>query len=160
MADQGNNLHNVLIGGDQMTSQYQTIQHRWFEEVWNKGRADAIDEMLDPEVIAHGLVDPEGNEIRGTEQFKQFYASFRGAFPDIQVIVEDTVSEGDKIVGRCRVTGTHRGEGLGLAPTNRSVEFTGMCMMRVREGKILEAWNSFDFMTMYQQMGVLSLTGK
>ena len=143
-----------------MTSYYETILHRWFGEVWNKGQADAIDEMLAPDVIAHGLADPAGNEVRGVEQFKQFYESFRGAFPDIQVIVEDTVSEGDKIVGRCRVQGTHRGSGLGLAPTNRPVEFTGMCMMRVGEGKILEAWNSFDFMTMYQQLDVLSLTGK
>ena len=91
------------------------------------------------------------------KHFKSFYDSFRGAFPDIQVIVEDTVTEGNKIVTRCKVKATHTGEGMGLAPTDSSVEFNGMCMVRVEGGKIVESWNSFDFMTMYQQMGAISL---
>jgi steroid delta-isomerase-like uncharacterized protein len=143
-----------------MTSQNDTIQHRWFEEVWNKGRAEAIDDMLDPNVIGHGLVDPSGNEVRGVEAFKSFYESFRRAFPDIQVTVEDTVTEGNKVVGRCTVRGTHTGEGSGVGPTNRPVECTGMCMARVEDGRIVESWNSFDFLTMMQQIGVVSLPGK
>lgn len=140
-----------------MTTQNDTILHRWFDEVWNKGRREAIDEMLSPDAIAHGLTDANGNEVRGAEAFKSFYDSFREAFPDIQVIVEDTVAEGKTVVTRCKVKATHTGEGMGLAPTDSSVEFNGMCMVRVEDGKILESWNSFDFMTMYQQIGAISL---
>jgi steroid delta-isomerase-like uncharacterized protein len=140
-----------------MTNQKDTILHHWFEEVWNKGCRDAIDEMLSPDAIAHGLTDANGNEVRGAEAFKSFYDSFREAFPDIQVIVEDTVTEGNRIVARCKVEATHTGAGLGLAPTDSAVEFNGMCMVSVGDGKIVESWNSFDFMTMYQQMGKISL---
>lgn len=143
-----------------MTNQYESILHRWFEEVWNKGRADAIDELLDPNVLIHGLADPSGNEVRGAEAFKSFYESFRGAFPNIQVIIEDTVSEGDKIVVRCTVKATHTGEGLGVSPTGKPVEFTGMCMVRVGDGRIAEAWNSFDFLTMTQQIGPAGPSGE
>jgi steroid delta-isomerase-like uncharacterized protein len=143
-----------------MTDRNDTIQHRWFEEVWNKGRADAIDQMLAPEIVGHGLVDSNGNEVRGVEAFKSFYESFREAFPDIKVTVEDTVAEGDKIVARCTVRATHTGEGLGVNPTNRPVEFTGMCMLRVKDGRIVESWNSFDFLTMMQQIGLVRQPGR
>ena len=143
-----------------MTTKNDTILHRWFEEVWNKGRRDAIDEILSPHAIAHGLSDADGNEVRGAEAFKLFYDGFHEAFPDIQVIVEDTVAEGKKLVARCKVKATHTGKGIGLTPTDSSVEFNGLCMVTVENGKILESWNSFDFMTMYQQLGAISLLVK
>ncbi|HSE97430.1 MAG TPA: ester cyclase [Blastocatellia bacterium] len=135
-----------------MSDQKNTLIHQWFEEVWNKGRTEAIDEMFACEGIAHGLADEGGNELCGPEGFKPFFESFRKAFPDLQIIVEDTVIEGDKIAARCTVRGTHRGEGLGRTPTDRPVEFTGMTIVRVKDGKIIEAWNNFDFMTMFQQV--------
>jgi predicted ester cyclase len=71
--------------------------------------------------------------------------------------VEDTIVDGDKIVARCRVSGTHGGEGIGLAPTNKNVDFTGIAIVRVQDGKIVEAWNEFDFFKMYTQLGVMTL---
>jgi steroid delta-isomerase-like uncharacterized protein len=136
-----------------MADQNETLLHRWFEEVWNKGRADAIDEMFASEGIAHGLTDQDGNELRGPEGFKPFFESFRNAFPDMQVVIEDTVVEGDKIAARCTVRGTHKGEGIGFAATHKPVEFTGMTIVRVKDGKIVEAWNNFDFSAMFQQVG-------
>lgn len=129
-----------------------TILEHWFEEVWNKGRESAIDEMLDPAVVGHGLTDADGKEVDGIHAFKVFYKQFRSAFPDIRVEVEDTVSEGDKIVARCLVTATHDGHGLGIPPTNKPVKFTGLCMVRVRDGRIVESWNNFDFLKMQQQL--------
>jgi len=137
-----------------MSEQTETLLHRWFEEVWNKGRADAIDEMFAREGIAYGLTDQSGNELRGPEGFKPFFESFRRAFPDLQVVIEDTVAEGDKIAARCTVRGTHSGEGIGIDATDRPVEFTGMTIVRVKDGKIVEAWNNFDFMGMFQQLGM------
>ena len=129
-----------------------TILERWFEEVWNKGREDAIDEMLDPNVVGHGLTDADGNEVNGIPAFRVFYKQFRSAFSDIHVEVEDTVSEGDMTVARCLVTATHDGHGLGMPPTNKPVKFTGLCMVRVKDGKVVESWNNFDFMAMHQQL--------
>lgn len=125
---------------------------RWFEEVWNKGREEAIDEMFAEDGIAHGLADQTGAQLRGPNDFKPFFHSFRGAFPDIEVIVEDTIAEGDRVAARCRLRATHAGDTLGFAATQKPMEITGIAIVRVRDGKIVEAWNNFDFMTMRQQL--------
>lgn len=72
----------------------QLIQ-RWFEEVWNKGRADAIDEMIAEDCVVHGLGNATGQPVTGPAEFKAFHTTFREAFPDIPVSVDDTVAEGD-----------------------------------------------------------------
>jgi len=131
--------------------------HRWFEEVWNKKREDAVDEMLAEDGVGYGLAEPDGSKIVGPESFKRLQRSFLSAYPDLKITVEDTVVEGDKIAARCRVTGAHQGEGIGVAPTNKPVDFTGMIIVRVKDGKIVEAWNEFNFMEMYSQVGALSL---
>jgi steroid delta-isomerase-like uncharacterized protein len=131
------------------------VLHRWFEEVWNKKREEAIDELFAEEGVAHGLADENGEELRGPAGFKPFFRRFRDAFPDIEVIVEDCVCEGDKTAARCTVRAKHTGEGLGVAATGNPVEFTGICIVRVQDGKIVEAWNNFDFMSLNQQIGLL-----
>ncbi|MFP5264370.1 MAG: ester cyclase [Blastocatellia bacterium] len=138
-----------------MATEYKTLAHRWFDEVWNKGRAEVIDELFADDGIARGLTDVAGNDLRGPAEFKPFFHSFRAAFPDLQVTVEDTVAEGDKLAARCTVRATHAGEGIGLAATNLPVAFTGMCILRVKDGRIVEAWNNFDFMSMFQQVGAI-----
>ena len=131
--------------------------HRWFEEVWNQKREDAIDEMFAVDGVANGFVDDEGKTIVGPEGFKKLHRAFLSAYPDMKITVEDTVVDGDKIAARCRVTGSHLGHGIGVAPTNQPVEFTGMTIVRVKDGKIVEAWNEFNFMKMYEQVGALVL---
>jgi predicted ester cyclase len=128
--------------------------HRWFNEVWNNKSEAAVDEMLAENGIGHGL---PGGDIIGPAAFKEYQRALVSAYPDLRVIVEQTVTEGDKIAGVCRVTGVHQGEGLGLSATNKPVEFTGLCLMLIKDGKIVEAWNEFNFMDMYQQLGVLTL---
>jgi steroid delta-isomerase-like uncharacterized protein len=139
------------------TSDNASLVRRWFEEVWNSGRADAIDELFAEEGVAHGLTDESGAELRGPAHFRTFHSRFREAFPDIEVVVEDTVSEGDKVAARCTVRGRHRGDSLGFKATDSPVDFTGMTFARIRDGKIVEAWNNFDFMSMFQQLNVLRL---
>lgn len=142
-----------------MGKTYETIHHRWFDEVWNQGKAEVIDELMAPDVIVHGLTDENGKEIVGADHFRKFYHGFRGAFPDIRILVEDTVTQGDKVVGRCRVTGTHTGAGLGIPPTNKSMDFTGVAWVRVKDGKISESWNNFDFLGLFQQLGAVKAPG-
>jgi steroid delta-isomerase-like uncharacterized protein len=140
-----------------MSEDNRALIKRWFEEVWNKGRADAIEELFAEDGIAHGLTDAEGRELRGPAHFRTFFEGFRGAFSDIEIVVEDTVAEGDKVAARCSLRAHHLSDSLGYAATNNAVEFTGMCIVRIADGKIAEAWNNFDFMTMFQQIGVLQL---
>jgi steroid delta-isomerase-like uncharacterized protein len=135
-----------------MRNNQLTIAHEWFEQVWNQGRAEAIDRLFAEDGIAHGLVDAEGNELRGPAGFKPFFHTFREAFPDIRIDVEDTVTEGDTIAARCVVHGTHLGNSLGLKATGNPVHFTGMTFLRIKDGQIVEAWNNFDFATMNSQL--------
>ena len=139
------------------TSDNAALVRRWFEEVWNKGRADAIDEMFDEEGVAHGLADEGGAPLRGPANFRAFHRQFREAFPGVEVVVDDAITEGDRVAARCTVRGRHDGDSLGFAATKQPVEFTGMTFARVRDGKIVEAWNNFDFMSMFQQLGALRL---
>jgi steroid delta-isomerase-like uncharacterized protein len=118
--------------------------------VWNEGREDVIDRYLAPDALVHGL----GSEVMiGPEQFRPYFRTMRGAMPDIEVTVVRTVSEGETVVAHCHVTGRHTGSSLGGPPTGRTVDFWGMTMARVVEGHIIEAWNCFDFLTMFQQVG-------
>ena len=140
-----------------MSEANKELIRRWFEEVWNKGRADAIDEMIDENCIIHGLGGATGQPVKGPGQFKSFHTTFREAFPDITVSVDDTVAEGDKVAARCSVYGKHAGDSLGIEASQAPVEFTGMVIVRVKDGRIAEAWNNFDFMKMYQQIGAINI---
>jgi steroid delta-isomerase-like uncharacterized protein len=140
-----------------MAEDNAAVIRRWFEEVWNKGREEAIDELFDEQGVAHGLADDAGKMLRGPTGFRPFFRRLREAFPEMDIVVEDTVTEGDRVAARCTVRGRHRGDALGFAATNQPVEFTGICIVRIANGKIVEAWNNFDFMTMFQQLGALRL---
>ena len=137
------------------TEKNKALVRRWFDEVWNKGRADAIDEMFAADGIAHGLSEDAENPLTGPAGFKPFHEIFRGAFPDVEVVVEDTIAEGDKVAARCSVRAKHSGDHLGVAASNAPVSFTGISIVRIKDGKIVEAWNNFDFMKMNRQIGAI-----
>jgi len=137
-----------------------TIAHAWFERVWNQGDERAIDELFSPTGIAHGLpVQGEGKPA-GPQAFKPFARDFRAAFPNIRIALNHCIVEGDLCAVHCDVTGTHTGDGLGIVATGRDVRFSGMSIIRVAHGQIQEAWNSFDFLSFYQQLGVLPDLGR
>jgi len=107
------------------------------------------------EGIAHGLSDDPASPLRGPAGFLPFHAQFREAFPNIEVVVEDQLAEGDLVATRCSVRGKHIGDSLGFAATQSPVDFTGITITRIKDGKIVEAWNNFDFMKMYRQLGAI-----
>jgi len=110
--------------------------------------------MFDTNGIAHGLSDDPANPMRGPKDYRPFYSKLREAFPNIEVVVEDMIAEGDKVAARCSVSGKHEGDSLGIAATQLPVEFTGISIVRIADGKIVEAWNNFDFMKMNRQLGL------
>jgi len=128
------------------------VLHTWFERVWNQGDESAIEELFSPTGVAHGL---PGGPIEGPAAFKPFARSFRSAFPNMKIILSQSLIEGDLCAVYCEVKGTHTGNGLGFAASGREVTFIGIVIARVDNGQIQEAWNSFDFLSLYQQLGLV-----
>jgi steroid delta-isomerase-like uncharacterized protein len=128
---------------------------RWFEEAWNKGRADAIDEMVAPRAVAHGL-GPIG--VTGPGGIKAFHARFNAAFSNVRVRIESIVAEGDLVAVRWTRTATHSGKDLGFPATGRTVTFGGMLFVRVQDGMLVESWNCFDKAGLLQQLGQSNLS--
>lgn len=118
--------------------------YRWFEEVWNNGNVNIIDELLDENIITHGL-DTEGSGV-GIQSFKVFHKDFTDNFKDIHVEVEQIIAEDDYEVARCTASAVQK-------LTGRKVEFSGIVINKIKDGKIIEAWNNFDFLSMYLQLG-------
>jgi steroid delta-isomerase-like uncharacterized protein len=136
-----------------MSNDNKALVRRWFKEVWNEGRVAAIDEMFASHGVVHGL----GADLNGPAGFKPFHAAYRDAFPDVRIQIDDIVAEGNIVAVRWSGTGTHRGSGLGFAPSGRQVRFTGMVFFRVEQGTLVEGWNNFDQLGMLQQLGVVNL---
>ena len=138
-----------------MSAENKAMCRRWFEEVWNQGRAATIDELLAPDAVVHGL----GPDQHGPDEFKPFYRQYRASFPDIHIHVDELVAEGDRVAVRWSGKATHKGDDLGFKATGRPVAFSGMVFVRVKDGRLVEGWNLFDQLGMLQQLGVVNLPG-
>ena len=137
-----------------MSDENKALVLRWFDEVWNKGRGEAIEEMFASEGVAHGLGE---GKMQGPASFKAFHGVFRGAFPDVQVRIDDMVAEGDQVAYRFTASGTHRGGHLGFAATERPMNIQGMGFVRVANGMIVEGWNVLDQLGMMSQLGAVTM---
>ena len=128
-----------------------------FEEIWEKGNLDFVDENLTPDFVNH---DPRGPEAPGVEGLKQYVTMVRNAFPDISVTVEDVITEGDKVAARAAFRAIHQGEYQGIPPTGKEMTVELIGIFRVAEGKIAEAWILRDDLSMMQQLGVVPPPGQ
>ncbi len=133
----------------------KTLLARWFEEVWNQGREETVDELMAPNAVAVGLGEMD-QEVHGPSEFKIFLRNMRQALPDVRIDMEDTTAERDKISARVVLKGTHRGNGLGVPPTGNAVQIRGIVMVRIAGGKIVEGWNSWDQLGLLRQIGALN----
>jgi steroid delta-isomerase-like uncharacterized protein len=142
-----------------MSEENKTVARRFLEELYNQGgNLDAADEIFAPNYIGHvaGFED-----LHGAEAVKQFAATYRQAFPDIQNTIEDVVAEGDKVTTRWTTSATHQGETEAFGPpTGNRVEITGMTIGRFAEGKIVEEWTNFDALGLMQQLGLVPQGGQ
>ena len=137
-----------------MSEENKAVVRRWFEEVWNQGREATIDELFPAEGVAHGLGDSE-SDVHGPTEFKTFAANIRGSIPNTRIRVEDILSEGDRVAVRVILEGTHTGQGLGVPPTGRRVSIQWIIILRMVDGQIVEAWNSYDQLGLLRQIGAL-----
>ena len=139
-----------------MTESLRSQVLRWFDEVYNQGRFETIDELLAPEAVIHGVGLAAG-PVRGASELKEQVEVLRGAFPDLHIRVEELICEGRLVAMRLTASGTHRGDELGISPTRRRVTIEGMSFGRWEGGQLVEGWNQFDLFSLYRQLGVLSL---
>ena len=131
------------------------VARRWFKEVWNEGKTQTIYDLLASDAIGIGELE-DGQPIRGPQEFVPFMERLRGAFPDIQMTIEDAFGAEDRVVVRWSGTMTHRGDHLGMAATGKAVRMTGITILRIRDGKIVEGWDNWDQLAMLKQIGVYS----
>ena len=119
----------------------------------NTNDVPAVDELFAPDYLDH---DPGRGELpRGPEGIKQAWAMMRAAFPDLRVTVFDTVAEGDLVAVRGEISGTHRGELMGLAPTGNTVAVSVMDFNRIAGGRVQERWGQLDLLGLLQQLGAV-----
>ena len=136
-----------------MTQDNSALIRRWFEEVWNQGRMEAIDEMASPDVIGHGQAQHDTDV--GLHEFRNFAVGLRSAFPDMKVVIDQTLEQGDKVVARWTSTMTHTGEFLGFPASGKKATVTGTSIQRIVGGKIVEGWDNWDQLGLLVQIGAV-----
>lgn len=123
----------------------------------NTGDAEVIsktiDEVFEPDVLIRTPL-PVG--ATGAQAVKEVFGTLLRAFPDLHVTVEDLIAEGDKVVSRNSVTGTHQGEYMGRPPTGRSVTYHEIFIGRFVNGRIAETWGVVDVLAQMRQLGVIA----
>jgi len=129
----------------------KAIHQRIYEEVWNQGALDVLDEILCSDSVSH---EPTG-DVQGIEGYKLFYGMFSSAFSEIHFTVDEQIAEGDLVVTRFAATSTHTGELMGIPATGADVAITGITVAKIVEGKIVESWNNWDVLGMMQQLGAV-----
>ena len=135
-----------------MLSEENKAASRRFHEAIGKGSAQAVQEELAPNFVAHfpgvpGPLDPEG--------FKQMVNMFASAFPESHFDIEDEFAVGDKVVTRWTYRAVHTGEFQGLPPTGKQVAMTGITILHITDGKIAENSVELDQVGLLQQLGII-----
>ena len=137
------------------TEANKALVQRDFEEVWNQGNLDAVDEIF----AAHFTFHLPDTEATGIESHKEYISMLRSIYPDLHYTVEDLIAEGDRVVARWTFRGTYQ-DSPENAPADiigKQITTTGISIYRVAGGQIHEDWTNWDALGLYQQLGVVSL---
>jgi steroid delta-isomerase-like uncharacterized protein len=140
-------------GSSERMEANKRISRRLVEEVFNTGRFEILDELVAGSFVNH---DPSATgEMKGPEGVRQLIETYRGAFPDLKITIEEQIAERDLVTSRWTGRGTHRGELLGIGATGKETTVTGITIDRIDNGKIVESWNNWDTLGLLQQLGVV-----
>ena len=126
---------------------------RALEEAWDAGKLDEVDRLVAPDFNSHAALPgmPQNQEVR-----TMIHTMSMGAMPDRKVEIQDMIAEGDKVVVRCRVTGTNNATGfpwLGATANGAELDFEWISIYRVKDGKVVEHWGVNDALSLLQQTG-------
>lgn len=120
-------------------------------EAFNRGDFKLYGKLYDPGAVIHGFT-PEPLEFEG---MMRFYETVAAGFSDLGVTYEDLIAEGDRVAARYTFRARHTGEFMGVGATGRRVEVPGQTILRFAGGKVVERWQSFDFMSLLTQLGAV-----
>jgi steroid delta-isomerase-like uncharacterized protein len=134
------------------TNQLRSLARQLLEDDISRGDVVVAERIIHPDFVDH--TNPPGMQ-HGLAGHNAIVALFRAAFPDQWWQIEDLIAEDDKIVARTTMTGTHRGDFFGIPPTGRSVTLSGVHIMRVADGRVIEHWGSNDDLGLMRQLGVI-----
>ncbi len=129
---------------------------RRYQEIYNSNDLDALSEVLAEDLLTPRIM---AGIPSGMEGAKAAHRIMLQGFPDFQTTIEDLIAEGDQVAARITMRGTHTGQFLTIPPTGKRVEFTGMYMVRVENGKIAEHWGEEDSVSLLAQLGVRPQVG-
>jgi steroid delta-isomerase-like uncharacterized protein len=134
------------------TGENKAVVRRFFEELLSTDNLALADEILSPDFRFYFAGSPDPMDLK---RYKDFLAARRAAFPDRRFAVEDMIAEGDKVSARFTMRGTHNGELRGIAPSGREVTMSGIDIIRLKEGKMVEDKVEVDQLGMMQQLGMI-----
>jgi steroid delta-isomerase-like uncharacterized protein len=128
------------------------VVRRWTNEGFGQGRVELADELVAEDFVNH---TPAPGQVPGREGLKAAVQGLRAAFPDLSVSEDDMIAQGDKVVLRDTIRGTHRGPFAGIPPTGREISISRIAIFRLVDGRIKEHWNLVDMLGALQQMGAV-----
>jgi|SRR5580765_2361417 len=128
------------------------IAHRFMNDCWNKGNMDAVRELVAKDCRIHDPVFP--SLTSGADNLANHITSCRTGFPDLTFTIDDTIAERNEVVLHWTGRGTHRGNFLGMQPTNRNATVSGTSIFRIEGSKISEQWSDWNLMSLMEQLGV------
>jgi steroid delta-isomerase-like uncharacterized protein len=129
---------------------------RRFNDAANSGDEELISRTIDELVAPDALIrTPLPIEATGAQLLKEVFARLLRAYPDLHITIEDLVEEGDRVVSRNTVTGTHQGEYMGVPPTGKSVTYDEVFIARFADGRVAETWGVVDVLAQMKQLGVI-----
>ena len=134
------------------TEDNKALVRRYVEEFVDRGNFGLSDEIFAPNFVRY---DARPDQVSRVEDLKHFFAMLHSGFPGSQSTIEDLLSEGDKVALRFTFHGTHQGEFMGIAPTGKQVTMSGIDILRIADGRIVEMWNQEDVLGMMRQLGVI-----
>ena len=139
----------------QPTDNKQIVQ-RFMDECWSRGNLNAVSELVADSCRYHDPVFP--SLTSGAENIKNHIQQCRGGFPDLMFTIDDTIAERDEVVVHWTATGTHKGQFLGMPPTNKKAAVTGTSISRIEGSKIAEVWANWNLMSLMEQLGIAMAT--
>lgn len=140
-----------------MSEANKALARRLIEDFWGKGNFDVADEIMGLNYVNYN--PPPGIPV-DRDGYKEWGAMFRSGFPDQQAVAEEIIAEGDRVVTRWSTSGTHQGEFMGIPATGKRINVSGITIVRVVDGLIIEDWTEMDAMGMMQQLGVIPAPGQ
>ncbi len=134
-----------------MSEENKRLVSRIYDEAISSGIYDVIDEAIAPNYVSHGLP----MSISGPHGFRQTIETFRLAFPDLYMLVEEQIADDDRVSNQGYITGTHRGEFLGVPASGQQIKVNVISIWRFENSKVVENWVQLDLMSLMQQIGAV-----